>query len=143
MYANYVLQKIIEVMPHRTTGFIIQELLGGGREVARHPFGCRIFCRLLEHASLDAHLCALLDEVLTDASALCKHAYGNFVMRHCLEFGIPMHKHLVMNALLGDLFGNVRHQHGSRVLEGALQFCSDDDYCRTVAKMLESPADIV
>merc|ERR1712176_400706 len=76
MYANYVLQKIVEVMPHRTIGFIMQELLGGGREVARHPFGCRIFCRLLEHASLDAHLCALLDEVLADASALCKHAYG-------------------------------------------------------------------
>jgi hypothetical protein len=128
MFANYVVQKIVEVLPSESTSFIPQELVGVGKEVARHRFGCRIFCRLLEHGSLnDMYTKLLLEEVLEDAEFLCKHEYGNYVIRHCLEFGFIEHQRWIVQALCADLIGNAIDQNGSRVVEAALQFCGPQE----------------
>ena len=50
-HANHVVQKIIEVMPVSHASFVVDELKGVGQEVARHCFGCRVMCRILEHLS--------------------------------------------------------------------------------------------
>jgi len=65
----------------------------------------------------------LLEEVLEDAASLCKHEYGNFVIRHCLEFGFLEQQQWIVQALCTDLTGNARHENGSRVVESVLQFC--------------------
>jgi hypothetical protein len=128
MFANYVLQRAVEVLPNESTNFIAQELLGVGREVARHRFGCRILCRLLEHGSLEeTSKRALLEEVLADTDALSRDAYGNFVIRHCLEFGNPWHQHLIANGLCTNVIETARDQNGSHVIESAMQFCETMD----------------
>merc|ERR1711988_1336486 len=100
MYANYVLQKIIEVTPISKHSFIVEELNGFAIEVARHRFGCRILCRILEHGSLeDGRTAQLLQEVLDDAEALSRHTYGNFVIATILEFGLPQHRQQVAHVL--------------------------------------------
>ena len=53
-HGNYVIQKIIEAMPVGEFSFIAEELQGVGASVARHRYGCRIFCRLLENSADDS-----------------------------------------------------------------------------------------
>jgi hypothetical protein len=141
MFANYVIQKIVEVMPWTSASFIPEELLGAGQEVARHRFGCRIICRLLEHGPLsDPGLAALLEEVLADAAALSSHAFGNYVVRHSLEFGLPEYRRWVALALCanGDLTTIACHQFGSRVMETALQFCGPEEQRMLALQLLGS-----
>lgn len=119
-HANYVITKAIEVMPVDRVGFIAEELLGRGSEVARHRFGCRVLCRILEHLSpRDEASMRLLDEVLVDAERLCIHAFGSIVMRHFLEHGLAQHKRRVAAALLQDVAACAVQRKGSHVVEEA------------------------
>lgn len=121
MYANYVLQKIIETMPAASFSFIARELLGGGREVARHKFGCRVLCRLLEHSvPVDPSVAQLFNEVLDDAARLCQHCFGAYVMLHMLEFGLPEYRGRVLSALRHSLLEIATHKKGSQVIGLAL-----------------------
>jgi pumilio RNA-binding family len=135
-HANYVLQKITEVMPAVHASFIVDELKGFGHEAARHCFGCRVLCRILEHLSPhDSSTLDLTDEILLDLSDLCKHEFGSFVVRHVLEFGLPLHKHRVAMALSVETFEFSKHKFASHVVESALRHCSQEDQ-RTLARQL-------
>lgn len=141
MFANYFVQEIVKELPSESVSWIPQELMGFGREVARHRFGCRILCRLLEHSSAnDEYTAALLSEVLMDAPALLRHVYGTYVVRHTLEFGFPNHQREIVSALWIDLYGNAKHQYGSRVVEAALKFGAEEDR-NALALELSSQAD--
>ena len=66
-HANYVLQKIVTQLTWQTCGFVAAELQDSASHLARHRFGCRIFCRLIEfHAEHEATK-ALVEEVLLEA----------------------------------------------------------------------------
>lgn len=144
MYANYVIQKIVEVMPSASIGFVVQELVGVGQEVSRHRFGCRVFCRLLEHCSLeDPCLALLVDEVLADAGALSCHVFGNYVVRHILEFGFPHYRRWIAQALYTQLSSCAANQFGSRVVETALDFCCPEDQHLLVCELLRNPGQLV
>merc|ERR1740117_1381388 len=128
MFANYVMQEVVTELPAASTTWISQELRGYGNEVARHRFGCRILCRLMEHCSADsADTIALLDEVFVDASMLLRHAYGNFVVRHGLEYGTMNQKRQITFSLWPDVYVNAGNQHASRVVEAALIYGADED----------------
>merc|ERR1712232_54043 len=45
-HANYVIQKVIEVLPSSLSGFVAQEFHGVAGAVARVKYGCRILCRI-------------------------------------------------------------------------------------------------
>jgi len=127
-HANYVVQKILEVMPVARASFVVEELVGAGRDAAQHPFGCRILCRILEHGSLsDSATSRLIEEILQDAKELSNHTFGSFVIRHILEFGLPEHRQKIVTAISSDLMGHAKHRQGSHVVEAALHFSSSDD----------------
>lgn len=136
LYANYVIQKIVEILP---SSFIAEELIGVGAEAARHRFGCRIICRLLEHGhSSDKSTAKLYAEILTEAEDLCDHTFGSYVVGHFLEFGRPEHRRRVASALRADLVGNAESKRGSRVVEAALQLCSPEDRKILASELLGS-----
>lgn len=127
-HANHVVQKIIEVMPVSHASFVVDELKGVGQEVARHCFGCRVLCRILEHLSPnDSSTLELIEEVLAGLDELCNHSFGSFVVRHLLEFGLPEHRHRVVAAIQKDLAGYAKHKFGSHVVESALRHASAED----------------
>jgi hypothetical protein len=135
-HANYVMQKIVEVMPMARTSFVAEELLGVAHETACHRFGCRLLCRILEHWSpSDVGTLALLEELLVNAEELCSHTFGSYVIRHILEFGQPQHKHRVAAALLPQAAWLAKHRLASHVVESALRSCSAEDQ-RTLAEAL-------
>jgi len=138
MHGNYVVQKIIELMPASISSFILDELRGAGAEFSRHRFGCRIICRLLEHVPPNGdQICAFVDEILSDAGLLCRHHYGNYVMQHILEFGVEEQKSKVVLALCASMQGSARNRNSSHTLEKALEFCSVDDRFTILQELLQ------
>lgn len=140
MYANFVVQKIVEVLPTKASSFVAEELLGIGCKIARHRFGCRVICRLLEHSvGKEDATAKLLDEILDKAATLCRHGYGSFVAEHFLEFGSQEHRQRLVEVLRADLTAMAIDKIGRRVLEQALRFASPNDKSALASDLLASP----
>jgi len=141
--ANHVITKAVEVMPADRVSFIGAELLGHGSQLARHRFGCRVLCRILEHLPPSGtKTMELLEEVLEDADNLCTQAHGSIVMCHFLEHGLDEHKHRIAVALGKDLVSSTLKRKGSQVVEAAIRYCSFDD-CQQLSKVLLEDANNV
>jgi len=134
-HANYVVQKIVEVLPMARASFVVEELLGVAFEMACHRFGCRLFCRILEHLAPGDKAQELVEEVLVNIEDLCSHDFGSYVVRHILEFGLPEHKHRVAMALRPRAACHAKHRLGSHVVEAVLKSCSPEDG-RSIAEPL-------
>lgn len=126
-HANYVVQKIVEVMPSALSEFVAKELEGIGAAVARHRFGCRILCRLLEHAATSPGTIALVNEVLAEVPELSRHAFAHHVVSAVVEQGLPEQRHRVAEALCSDLPRYARNRNATYVIEKALTHCSPED----------------
>eukprot|EP00929_Paragymnodinium_shiwhaense_P114084 TRINITY_DN82406_c0_g1_i1.p1 TRINITY_DN82406_c0_g1~~TRINITY_DN82406_c0_g1_i1.p1 ORF type:complete len:451 (+),score=105.51 TRINITY_DN82406_c0_g1_i1:171-1355(+) len=120
-HCNYVVQKVVEQLPTTVAGFIVDELQGAGAQATRHPFGCRVMCRLIEHSLNNKKTVALFEEVLQQAPDLCRHPYGHHVMEHILEHGLQSQKSIIVQALLQDMHRNARHRQATYVIEKALE----------------------
>lgn len=136
-HANYVIQKVIEVLPMAQATFIADELRGMGVEVARHRYGCRILCRLLEHSATDAGPMAVFNEVLQSVGGLCRHSFGHYVIQSILEHGTPEQRHQIAVALRGELARSVQNRNACYVIENALSYCSADDRQALVEGLLD------
>lgn len=137
--ANFVLQKVIEALPPSHAEFVVAELAGLGATVARHRFGCRILCRLLEHAAFDPRTAALVDEVLEEAPELCRHQFGHYVMECVLEHGSTQQQQKVVRALLENVLHNATHRNGSHVFEKALTYAPAEDRNALAEAVLAAP----
>lgn len=138
-HGNYVLQKVVEVVPSAMTGFIPQELCGIGAEVARHRYGCRILCRLVEHAAAEPTTSNLLDELLSEAPALCRHPFARHVLQSLLEHGDDAQQRRVAEALCGDLHQLAANRSASYVIETALTSCAELEQRALAAELLSDP----
>jgi len=145
--ANYVITKAVEVMPALRVSFVAEELVTHGRVVARHRFGCRVLCRILEHLSqTDTNSLKLLDEVLDNAGGLCNHAFGSIVIRHFLEHGLDEHRRRIADALSADpskAFECAMQRKGSHVVEAALRSCSPNDTLLLAEQLLANSDEVV
>lgn len=144
MYANYVLQKVVEVTPVASSCFVAEELAGMGAETARHRYGCRILCRLLEFGSpQEPATGGLFEEVLQEVDSLVRHSFGGYVAQHFLEFGSADHKRCVGDAVSRSLFANAAHKRGSRIVEAALQHCAEEDVRAMADELLASGDEVI
>lgn len=137
-HANYVIQKVVEALPVALSGFVALELRGSGGEMARHKFGCRVACRLLEHAALSPETAALVDEMLEDAGKLSRHTFGHHVVQCILEHGQAAQRRRVVDALRGELMRCSCNRNSSYVVEKALTYASADDRVAMAAELLSS-----
>jgi len=139
-HANYVVQKVVEALPVAAAGFVAGELDGMGAAVARHRYGCRVMCRLLEHCSGDGRTAALVEEVLEEAHDLSRHSYAHHVVESVLEHGDALQRRRVAIALRGDLLRGSRNRHASYVIEKALTHCAEEDQRALMQELLASPS---
>jgi len=126
-HANFVLQKVVVQLALSISGFVADELLGSCARIARHRYGCRIFCRLLEFFSGKEVISRLADELLVDTEALCRHEFGTHVVQSILEHGEERHRKQVAATLLSDPLGFAKHRFASYLIETALRHCSVHD----------------
>lgn len=126
-HANYVLQKIIKVLTPQEVPFVVDELSAASLDIARHEYGCRIYCRLLEHAAADEHTAWLIDEVLLETEELVRHTFGHHVVECALEHGLPHQRHQIISTLRKDLMHNAGNRNAAYVVEKALLYGSPED----------------
>lgn len=142
-FANFVLQRVIELTPASASSFVAEELGGYGAETARHRCGCRILCRLLEFSANEPATRRLFDEVLADAGNLLRHEFGGYVVQHFLEYGSEENRQRVGEALRRNLLSNAAHQRGSRIVEAALQQCAEGDRRAIAEGLLASREEVL
>lgn len=122
-HANHVLQKMIMTMKAESVQFIVDEIMRKGAaatcKAARNQYGCRIIQRLLEQC-FPHQMHGLVDDLMTDRARLCTHIYGNYVMRHVLEYGPA----------------EARHQLALHIQQHALELGSDEKGCAVLGKAL-------
>jgi hypothetical protein len=139
-HANYVLQRIIEVLPASSSSFISEELLGMAAEISQHRAGCRVLCRLTEHAQSDACTQTLLEEVLKSVIPLARHAFGHFVIQSVLEHGTDDQRTQVARALQGQVVQESQGRSSRYVVESALEWCSLDDKAWMIDELTSPPS---
>jgi hypothetical protein len=138
-HANYVIQKIIEVLPTKLCQFVCQELRGSGAETSRHRYGCRILCRLVEQSSQDSATVEVMDEVLVEAAELCCHDFGHYVLEAVLEHGLPEQKQRIAVALEADPVRSASDRSAVYIIEAVLQHCAPADQVRLATSLLSQP----
>ncbi len=119
-HANYVLQKVIEVMPRERFDFIAKELSGFGADAARHRYGCRVMCRLIEHSDSDL---PLIEEILMDVGPLCVHKYAHHVVFSILEHGGEEERRQITCSLHRHLQHHIANRNFCFLLVGVLTYC--------------------
>merc|ERR1712224_186345 len=114
-HANHVVQKMVEVLPASSLGFVVEEILGAGAEVARHRYGCRVLSRLLQrHGETSvAHMDDLIEELLCDASDLARHTFGHHVIEMVLQAGSTHQRHQLFCSLSHDLMHNAKNRNAT------------------------------
>jgi len=143
-HANFVIQKVIEVLPVTAASFVAKELTLFAAEVARHRFGCRILCRLVEHqlcgGTTSPATTDLIDELLLEADQLIRHNFARHVLDLILEHGSETHKKHISDAIRSNLFHNAKNRNASYVVEKALCLCSAEDTHAIASELLSDPA---
>jgi len=128
---NFVVQKLIEVLPPGDHAFIAKEIRGHAAAMAKSQTGCRGICRLLEHSPKAPGTQAVVEELLkedkdderTSICGLSKHAFAHYVIQSILENGLEEQKRRVGLALQADLTRMASHKAASYVVEKALKHC--------------------
>lgn len=142
-HGNYVVQKVVEVLPTSMASFVVDELKGTAIEMARHRYGCRILCRLFEHSGTEEGTADLINEILPDARELSRHAYAYHVIRSILEHGLPEHCHQIGTSLSSGAQRQAKHRHASFVIEKALAQCDERTRAILAKELLQKPENLV
>jgi len=119
-HANHVIQRVIEVLPPTTCGFIAEEMRVEWPSLVRHRYGCRVFCRLLENMKKIPACVELFKDVLEEAAELCRHHFGHYVMQSVMEHGQRQQRSCVVTALNLEWSSLAIHPNASRVIQKAL-----------------------
>jgi len=127
-HGNHVVQRAIDEFPSDSTQFIINECIRAGVfTVACHDYGCRVLCRLIEHAGETKQLVCIIEAIFKDAKDLCLRQYGHHVVDCILRHGSEEQRHKVFKVLEEDFTHFATHRYGSFVIETALANCDEDD----------------
>jgi len=147
-HANYVIPKLVKVLPSDQSAFIAEELTKYGFFLAQHKQGVRIICEYVQHDHPTETVLKFLGEVLENLRELCsrlnaKNKYGQVVVRHLLEFGTDEHKHTVAVILGEQLWQHASGHESSRVVEAALEHCSSHDQDDLAEELLGQPFELL
>mmetsp|Transcript_19616 Transcript_19616/g.45663 ORF Transcript_19616/g.45663 Transcript_19616/m.45663 type:complete len:605 (+) Transcript_19616:112-1926(+) len=143
-HANYVVQKVVDLLPTESVAFVVSELKGKSVWASKHRFGCRTMLRVVRHSAeagwAGEAAADLVDELLPHASELACDKFGNYVMQEVLEHGLPRQAKRLAETLLPEAAVTSSTQHGSRVVEKALRLCGAPEVQALADELLRDPA---
>merc|ERR1712137_1376350 len=120
-YANYVVQKVIEVLHPSSVSFIINELLGFGTQVVQNWFGVRVFKCLLDFCPRNM-IEDLIVEVTQDIGQLCHGKYASYFAQHLIERDFEGRGWEVVSALMENPTHYGSFWKGCQLIISALDF---------------------
>ncbi|CAJ1960973.1 unnamed protein product [Cylindrotheca closterium] len=156
---NHVIQKWIQVVSQLSKGalangdgetaaffneqidFIVDDVLRNVASLSCHPYGCRVFQRILEHC-VEPDKSRALDEIMECHRTLLDDQYGNYVIQHVLQYGRHGDREQILHFVLenGLLFLS-RQKFASNVVEKLLKYGTDSQRKAVVREMLKIVAE--
>lgn len=82
---------------------------------------------MLEHFATEAATSRLLDEVIDQASEICRNKFARYVLVHVLEFGLPRQRRRLVSALAGNLQRVAESKEACAVVAAILSFCPPEE----------------
>lgn len=139
--AHHVLQKCIEVVPVDRVMPFVSAMQPDAILVARHPYGCRVLQRLIEHCSDNrgpqgqispfSQLSEqLAREAMREPEPLATAKFGTYVVQHLLEHGTGTVRTIIAQEICAcydrrQLRGVVLTMPGAFVVQKALERCEE------------------
>ncbi|TFK18069.1 ARM repeat-containing protein [Coprinopsis marcescibilis] len=124
--ANYVMQKVIEVIPYQYLNFIVG-FQGRVLDLSRDVNGSRVMQRCIRHLPIVwGRRKALVEELLPFAKVMIKDKLAKYVLQRLLECGGDDERRGLYQQMHGDFLEFSCHEHASTVCERALVYCDDD-----------------
>ncbi|CAL1135021.1 unnamed protein product [Cladocopium goreaui] len=122
MHGNFVMQKVIQMLPPNSLGFMIYELKENAVAAALHIYACRVLQRLIECCgAATSDLVDILLQPGDQLQRLVKDPYSSNVIRSLVVCGTPNHVKTVMKLFSQDVMKFSRNRHASLVLEKCLE----------------------
>lgn len=135
---NHVIQKCIEkVRPISRISFMLDVFEGKFTMMARHPYGCRVVQRVLEHCDKTI-VSSSLDELIAQATALTSDQYANYVVQHIITHQPQgVHRTELFKVVTNNVLNFSQHKFGSNVVEACLQHGTPEEREKLIDGMLE------
>jgi len=133
---NFVMSKIVQVMPAQSLHFLVVEFGGKMERLASHCRGCRVLMRMLEHFPEEL-VAPLLDELEPSITKLSYHPYGNLVVQHLLEYSTQRRRMAVIHKVCLDLPVLTQYKSSSYVLQRIVAHGGDEGQRVLVKALLE------
>lgn len=133
---------------------IIDEVTSKMKEMAIHPYGCRVVQRLIEYCTgsqkvtvlnsiLNHHSTIMPPPSSSDASSsswtydtLINHEYGNYVIQRILAYGRSIDKSAIYETISGKIVSLSRMKHSSNVVEMMLTYGNDGQRHQIIDEIL-------
>lgn len=121
--------------------FVAEELRGCGGYLARHRYGCRVFCRLIEFHAAQEGTVKLVEEALQEAEDIMYHNFGQHVAQAILEHGIDEHRDFLAALVHRNPVALAKDQQGSYLVEKVV-LCSSKFQESVLSKLSSSLVDL-
>ena len=151
---NHVIQKCIEVLSKKTKkaqekgdmdtaaafgsqlDFVVDDILSNITSLSCHPYGCRVFQRILEHCP-EPKKSKALDVIKLSHRTLLDDQYGNYVIQHVLQYGRDSDRDSILSIVIENgLLNLARQKFASNVVEKLLKYGNGNHRKAIVREML-------
>lgn len=136
--ANYVIQKLINVIPIDSSQFIYQPLFDNFIQVANNSFGLLVLKQMMGRVEQKEVLKQRVVELTCiNFEKLIQNPYGNYAIQHIMEF-YPKESQLIMNKILIKIIPYSSQKISSNVIEKCLTVCDGQFRRRVVEEILKN-----
>jgi len=122
----------------KSLDIIVDEVTASIKDLAIHPYGCRVVQRLIEH-SVDTHRTKVLDCISNQglSGPLINHEYGNYVVQRMLAYGRGVDKETIFETIIAsDIWKLSKMKYSSNVVETMLTHGSAEQRHKIIEEML-------
>ncbi|KXN89244.1 hypothetical protein AN958_05998 [Leucoagaricus sp. SymC.cos] len=133
---NHVIQKFVMTVPPERLSFL-RVFRDAARQLAIHPYGCRVLQRCLEFLPND-YCRGVIDELHGIADNLMQDQFGNYVVQYVLQHGQPHDCVIIAAQMKGLVLKMSRHKFASNVVEKVLIHADSETRRKLVGEILDA-----
>ena len=126
VFANYVIQRLLEIVTPTNKKKMIKELYTKIKELTLHMYGCRVIQKAIDVGDLEdirEHLSELKDELIK----CVQDQNGNHVIQKLIE-KLPKGEHSeIIKAVKNKVYQLSIHQYGCRAIQRIFEFCTEEE----------------
>ena len=123
-YANFLVQKLFDIMPHDIRYSVAQVAAPHIAQIALTPHGTFSVQKLIETIATREEMEIVRESLSNDVERLVKDVHGNHVIQKVLQRFEHPDKEFIFNAVIGDCVAIATNKQGCCVLQRCLEFAS-------------------